>query len=90
MVTFAVKVPKPGDYQVKLLYVANPNRSTKTRVTVAVGDRKSEIVVNQRTRGEFGQSLGTYRVEDVVTVTVSNRDTDGFVVVDGLQLLPKP
>ena len=35
-------------------------------------------------------SLGIYRIDDVVTVTVSNRDTDGFVVVDGLQLLPNP
>ncbi len=49
-VTFEFTVPKPGDYQVKLLYVANPNRSTKTRVTVAVGDIKNEIVVNQRKR----------------------------------------
>ena len=89
-VTFEFTVPKPGDYQVKLLYVANPNRSTKTRVTLAVGDVKNEIVVNQRERGAIGKSLGTYRIEDVVTVTVSNRDTDGFVVVDGLQLLPEP
>jgi hypothetical protein len=89
-VTFEFAVPKPGDYQVKLLYVANPNRSTKTRVTVAAGEIKNEIVVNQRKRSEFGKSLGTYRIENVVTVTVSNRDTDGFVVVDGLQLLPKP
>ena len=89
-VTFEFTVPKPGDYQVKLLYVANPNRSTKTRVTLAVGDVKNEIVVNQRERGAIGKSLGTYRIEDVVTVTVSNHDTDGFVVVDGLQLLPKP
>lgn len=58
--------------------------------TVAVGDVKTEIVVNQRKRGGIGKSLGTYQIEDVVTVTVSNRDTDGFVVVDGLQLLPNP
>ncbi|MDA9857915.1 FAD-dependent oxidoreductase [Rubripirellula sp.] len=88
--TFDVKVPKSGKYQLKLLYVANPNRSTKTQVDVVVDGRKDELVINQRASDKTGKSLGTYRVEEVVTVTVSNRDTDGFVVVDGLQLLSKP
>lgn len=59
-------------------------------VDVVVDGRKDELVVNQRTSDKTGKSLGTYRVEEVVTVTVSNRDTDGFVVVDGLQLFPRP
>jgi hypothetical protein len=88
-VTFEVKVPKPGDYQVNFLYVAHANRSTKTPVTVAIGDEKKEIVVNQRERDGNGKVLGTYRIETVVTITVANRDTDGFVVVDGVQLLPR-
>jgi len=88
-VTFETKVPKPGDYQVKLLYLANANRSTKTQVTVSLGDVRKEIVVNQRENDGIGKSLGTYRIADAVTVTVSNRESDGFVVVDGVQLLPK-
>jgi hypothetical protein len=88
-VTFEVKVPKPGDYQVNFLYVAHANRSTKTRVTVAIGDEKKEIVVNQREQDGNGKSLGTSRIETVITITVANRDTDGFVVVDGVQLLPR-
>ena len=88
-VTFEIAVPKPGTYQVNLLYVANPNRSTRTPVTVSPGDVKKEVIVNQRKRVGNGRSLGIYRIENVVTVTVSNRDTDGFVVVDGVQLLPK-
>ena len=86
---FEVKVPKPGDYQVNFLYVAHANRSTKTRVTVAIGDEKKEIVVNQRERDGNGKSLGNYQIETVITITVANRDTDGFVVVDGVQLLPR-
>ena len=87
--TFEFQVPKPGNYEVKLLYVAASNRSTKTRVTVSLGDVKKEIVVDQRKRDGFGKSLGVFQIADTVTVTVSNRDTDGFVVVDGLQFLPK-
>jgi hypothetical protein len=89
MVTFQITVPNPGDYQVKLLYVAHGNRSTKTPVTVSVGDTSKEIIVNQRESDGTGTTLGTYRIEDAVTVNVINRDTDGFVVVDGVQLLPK-
>jgi len=88
-VTFEVKVPQPGDYQVNFLYVANPNRSTKTPVTVSLGNVKKEIVVNQRESDGIGKSLGAYRIADAVTVTVSNHETDGFVVVDGVQLLSK-
>jgi hypothetical protein len=88
--TFEFKVPKPGDYQVKLLYVNNRNRSTKTPVTVSLAGVKKEVVVNQRKSDGVGKSLGTYRIVDAVIVTVSNRDTDGYVVVDGVQLLPKP
>lgn len=86
-VTFEANVPEPGDYQVKLLYVAGENRSTKTPVMVSVGDVKKEIVVNQRERDGIGKSLGIYRIEDAVTVKVSNRETDGFVVVDAVRLI---
>ena len=47
-VTFELKVPKPGDYQVKLLYIAAGNRSTKTPVTVSLGEAGKEIVIDQR------------------------------------------
>jgi hypothetical protein len=86
---FEIAVPKPGDYEVKLLYVANPNRSTRTPVNVSPGKNK-EIVIDQRKSDGAGKSLGVYRIEKSVNVTVSNRDTDGFVVVDGLQLLQNP
>jgi hypothetical protein len=88
-VVFEVEVPKPGDYLVNLLYVANANRSTKTRVIVSLGDDDKETVVNQRESDGTGKSLGTYRIDDSVMIRITNRDTDGFVVVDGVQLLPK-
>ena len=87
--TFKIKVPTPGIYEVTLLYVASANRSTKTLVTVTVGDEVKQITVNQREGTAVGSSLGSFQVDDFVTVTISNRNTDGFVVVDGVQLLPQ-
>jgi hypothetical protein len=85
--TFTINVPKPDNYQVRLLYVASANRSTKTPVTVLVGREKKEVTVDQRKADGIGISLGNFRINNSLTVTVSNRDTDGFVVVDGVQLL---
>jgi hypothetical protein len=61
-------------------------------VTISVNGTISEFVINQKKQpsheGLFS-SLGTYnlRTDDRITVTVSNKDTDGYVVVDALQLL---
>ncbi len=85
--TFKINVPEPGIYQVRLLYVVSANRSTMTPVTVSVGEEENQISVNQREGTEGGSSLGNFHINDAVTVTVSNRNTDGFVVVDGVQLL---
>jgi hypothetical protein len=87
---FNIKVSRPGNYEAILLYVANPNRSTRTPVTVSLGRVDKELVIDQRRRDGLGRTLGKFRVEDSVTITVSNRDTDGYVVVDGVQLLPVP
>lgn len=85
--TFTIQVPKPGSYQVKLLYVASGNRSSKTPVTIFAGNDEKEIVVDQRESAAGGSPLGNFRIDDSVTVSVSNANTDGFVIVDGVQLL---
>jgi hypothetical protein len=46
--------------------------------------------VNQKTAS--GQAeLGTVKIaaDQAVTITLSNRGTDGFVIADGVQLLPR-
>lgn len=90
--TFTPDVPAAGRYEVILLFPPNPNRARNVPVTVAVpGGETRTVKVNQR--GEAGTgavSLGTFQLPQgqLTTVTVSNRDTDGYVVADGVQLLP--
>jgi hypothetical protein len=48
--------------------------------------------VNQKNAGEHNEtSLGTYHLEagDAVTIKVSNEGTDGYVIVDAVQLVKK-
>jgi hypothetical protein len=87
--TFQVKVEKPGDYAIRLLYNAQPNRSNSTPVRVTVGVQSKDFKVNQKKSDGSGFLLGTFPLKQSVTVEVANKDTSGYVVVDGLQLIPK-
>lgn len=83
----------PGDYQVRLAYTANNNRSTKTQVRVFSADGEKTVFVNQRllpTDDGLWVSLGEYRFEKdgQAFVLVSNEGADGHVIVDAVQFLP--
>jgi hypothetical protein len=60
-------------------------------VTVAHAEGKTTIPVNQRLQppidGRF-LSLGVFPLDERSTIRIANTDTDGYVVIDGLQLLP--
>jgi hypothetical protein len=84
---FKVSVKKPGNYTIKLLYTKHPNRSANTPVTVTVGGQTREFEVNQRQSDGTGFVLGTFNIQESATVTISNKDTKGFVIVDGLQVI---
>ena len=82
-VTFRVQVPTPGAYRVRVLYPTNSNRATNALVTMACDGGPIEARINQR---EEPRWLGPCRATKTLTVTVSNKDADGYVVVDGLQV----
>lgn len=86
--TFDVTVKKPGKYKVKLLYPKHRNRATNTRVTLIIGEQRKEFTVNQRESDGTGFELGTFAVEQALQIRVSTTDANGYVVVDGVQLLP--
>ena len=85
-------IPQTGHYEVRFAYTPQPNRATNVPVTILHADGESTVVVNQRTApplaGHF-VSLGQFRFEKdgAGYVLVSNEGTDGFVIVDALQVL---
>lgn len=89
---FTPDVPLTGNYEVRLLYPANPNRARNVPVTVAVlGGQTQTIQINQRgPAGTAAVSLGTFQLPQgrATTITVANQDTDGYVVADGVLLRP--
>lgn len=90
---FVPKLPAAGQYEVRLLYPATDNRSTRTQVTVASAEGEKNFTVNQREEvlvDDVPRALGVFRFEAgrVGSVTVSNANADGFVVIDGVQFVP--
>jgi hypothetical protein len=90
--TFRFKVPASGRYDLRMAYSAHETRATKLPLTVQSGGRKTEMTVDQTQRlpaGQVFRGLGTIELtRDVeTTITLSNTGTDGFVILDALQLL---
>jgi hypothetical protein len=87
---FAVKTA--GKYNVRVAYTVNGNRAKNVPVTVRTGDRTTNFTLNEQQPTE-GDGLFTLAEVDApsgeVTITISNAGTDGYVIVDAVQLLPK-
>lgn len=91
--TFTVSIPAAGEYEVRLLYAAHENRASRARVTIITPTSEQTVLVNQRRPAlENGvpRALGVYRLPEdaTVRVSVSNEGANGYVSVDGLQLVP--
>ena len=92
--TFTGKVSKPGRYEIRVAFTANPNRATNVPVSVETKGDVRKIRVNQRETPKANgfQSLGVWEIDadQTVTVVISNADTDGYVIVDAVQMFPQP
>ncbi|EDY16353.1 putative secreted protein-putative xanthan lyase related [Chthoniobacter flavus Ellin428] len=90
---FELHVPKDGKYEVRFAYTTAPNRATNVPVSVKHANGENSITVNEKLTPAINQafvSLGTFRftADKPAVVTVTTMGTDGYVVVDAVQLLP--
>ncbi len=82
------EIAEAGDYEIELLFAPNPNRATNAAVTVEIPGQPAQTVkVNQREASGV-KPLGKFVLPKGrgITITLSNRDTDGFVIADGIVL----
>ncbi len=90
---FTPEIKEAGDYEVRLIYVATNNRATKVPVTIVSADGEKTVTINQREDALVNgvpRALGVFKFAAGKTgsVTISNADADGFVVVDAMQFVP--
>jgi hypothetical protein len=92
-VRFDLAVPQAGLYEVRIAYAANPNRATNVPVTIQSAEGEVTKTVNQKQTPPIADtwiSLGNHRFDagEPAVITISNKDTDGHVIADAVQLLP--
>ncbi len=88
---FTPEIPKAGLYRVSMLYSAANNRATNVPVLIHSEEGNKTIVVDQKKKPANGPlfPLGTFRFAAGKKgfVEISNKGTDGHVIVDGIQWL---
>ena len=89
---FHFKAPKTGRYEVRMAYSPHATRATKVPLTIQCGGRKTDMTVDQTqplAAGEAFRAVGNVQLDGGVEtiITLSNTGTDGFVIMDALQLL---
>lgn len=92
--TYSFNVEKAGNYDVQLIYNATGSRASNVPVTITHAEGSKTITVDQRQEptieGSY-LSLGVFPFaagEGVGKVAISNKDTDGYVIADGVRLMP--
>ena len=83
--------PQAGRYELLVSYTPNANRATNVPVEIAHAGGSTRVTINQRQpppRDRLFQPLGQFELSGPVTVTIANAGTDGYVVIDAVQLLP--
>jgi len=88
---------QPGEYEILLTYTPNPNRATNVQVQVTGENPRFQSDARINMRDSPNRPHGFVRVHNCVvtrpnqevTITVSNKDADGYVVVDAVQFLSR-
>ncbi|HLY09406.1 MAG TPA: FAD-dependent oxidoreductase [Planctomycetota bacterium] len=88
---FDIAIPKAGRYEVRIAYTANPNRATNVPVAVDHAGGRSVVKINQRQEPPIDKLFAPVGVFEFTgthaVVEISNADTDGYVIVDAVQLV---
>jgi FAD dependent oxidoreductase len=91
--TFQVEVPKNGAYQLLMSYSAHETRANNVPVIVSNDSYHKVFTVDQtkpQASGEQFQLVGIVDLKSEVEtiITINDKSTAGFVVVDAIQLIP--
>ncbi|MEO8352294.1 MAG: FAD-dependent oxidoreductase, partial [Chthoniobacteraceae bacterium] len=88
--TWTPDISQAGRYEIIIHFPPHPNRASNARVTVTVGNAQSKVTVNER-QPSGSQALGVFDLPNgkATSITLSNAGSDGYVVADGIQLLPR-
>ena len=93
-VTFRTNLPADGEYEVRISYPGSNGRATNVPVTVVHSAGESVVTVDQSQVAPLEKLLRPigifeFNADKPAEVTISNAGTDGYVIVDAVQFVPK-
>ena len=93
--TFHVKVPKTGEYQVRVAYSAHETRAKNVPVIISSGGHETKLIMDQTKllpSGDRFQHIGNVelKADSETTLQIQTVGTTGFVILDAIQLIPVP
>lgn len=90
-VLFTPKLPNAGIYEVFMAYTPGASRASNVPVTVKHAGGEKTVTLDQTKKpgldGLFS-SIGTYRFDKDATISITNKGTNGHVIVDAVRLIP--
>jgi hypothetical protein len=89
--TYKFALKEPGTYDVRIAYTANPNRATNVPVVIRHAGGATTATLDEKAMPKIDKmfhSLGQHKFDKEATVLISNAGTNGYVVIDAVQLLP--
>lgn len=89
---FRFKPTKSGRHELRMAYSAHETRTTKLPLVIRSGAHETKLTVDQTVAlpvGEAFRSIGSIELEagSDSTITLSNTETEGFVIVDAFQVI---
>lgn len=89
--TWAANIPEAGEYEIIFHFPPNANRATNVPITVEIDGKATEVKVDERNEKKGAVSLGKFQLPKGkgTTIRLSNKETNGYVVADGLQFLKR-
>jgi hypothetical protein len=91
---FTPDLPEAGRYEVRLLYTAASNRASNVQVRIQSAEGEHDLTLNQRQDclvDGIPRALGVFRFAKgkSARITINTAGSNGYVTVDGLQILPE-
>ena len=91
-ITYRIKIPASGKYEVRVSYAAAPNRASNVPVSIEHAAGTQTVLMDQRKTppvDKLFMSLGTFpfTTDKPAVITITNKDTDGIVGADAVQLI---
>ena len=91
-VVFTTQVPEDGEYEVRFAFPGSRGRATNVPVLITHADGETSLLVNQSKQAPILtmlKPLGQFRFtkDQTVRIEISNKDANGYVIVDAIQII---